>query len=149
MWLQLLNFLIFTVKICNREVRRHTDAMQLVWSWHQTIIAIAKVPNNCVKYDQQRTAQYRGSRTRRDVEQRNSIFGALWNHVVLRNWVKWLEVHQHLISLVDARKIHRRWKCIAVYPALKSSTFPLSWQTCSTSEVCSRSGGWQRCGMGW
>jgi len=61
MWLQLLNFLIFTVKICNREVRRHTDAMQLVWSWHQTIIAIAKVPNNCVKYDQQRTAVQQSS----------------------------------------------------------------------------------------
>lgn len=47
---------------------------------------------------------YRGSRTRRYVEQRNSIFGTLWNHVVLRNRIKWLEVNQHLISLIDTGK---------------------------------------------
>lgn len=46
----------------------------------------------------------RSGGARRDVEQGNSIFGALRNHVVLRHRVKRLQVHQHLISLVDAGK---------------------------------------------
>lgn len=52
--------------------------------------------------DGRRPAQYRGSGARRDVEQRNAILGALRNHVVLRNRIEGLEVHQHLIGLVDA-----------------------------------------------
>lgn len=44
---------------------------------------------------------HRSCRARGDVKQRNPIFGALGNHVVLRDWIEWLEVHQHLIGLVD------------------------------------------------
>lgn len=48
------------------------------------------------------SAEYRGSRAGWDVEERDSVLGALRNGVVLRNRVKGLEVHQHLVRLVDA-----------------------------------------------
>lgn len=47
------------------------------------------------------SAQYRCSRAGWDVEERHSVLGALRNGVVLRDRVKGLEVHQHLVRLVD------------------------------------------------
>lgn len=48
------------------------------------------------------SAQYRGGGAGWDVEERDSVLGALGDGVVLWNGVKGLEVHQHLVRLVDA-----------------------------------------------
>lgn len=102
-------------------------------------------------------AEYRSSRARWDVEQRNSIFGALRNGVVLRNRIKWLEVHQHLISLIDTTRIHGACRSVTTRSELNTSIslkrlvviLKHSLCECSTSAACSKSGGWQRCGMDW
>lgn len=48
------------------------------------------------------SAEYRSGRAWWDIEQRDSVFGALGNGVVLGKGVEGLEVHQHLVRLVDA-----------------------------------------------
>lgn len=48
--------------------------------------------------------QYRSRGSRWDVEERNSIFGTLGNHVILWQRSKRLQVHQHLVGLVDTER---------------------------------------------